>query len=75
MSPYSFYSVINMRKLFSYSSLYYQTLKMKQKHSKCYVCKFCALIGCQFEQKIPTKCAKLVDEKNYQLFRCLKNSE
>ena len=30
-----------------------------------------ALIGCQFAQKVHTKCAKLVDEKNDQLFCCL----
>ena len=39
------------------------------------VCKFCALIGCQFPQKVHTKCAKLADEKYYQLFCCLTNSE
>ena len=33
--------------------------------------KFCALIGCQFAQNVQTKCAKLVDEKNYKLFCCL----
>jgi len=30
-----------------------------------------ALIGCQFAQKVHTKCAKVVDEKNYQQFCCL----
>ena len=34
-----------------------KTLKMPT------VCKFCALIGCQFAQKVHTKCAKLVDAK------------
>ena len=28
----------------------------------------CALIGCQFAQKVHTRCDKLVDEKNDQLF-------
>jgi len=32
---------------------------------------FCALIGCHCT-KVYTKCAKLVDEKNYQLFCCVK---
>ena len=27
------------------------------------------------KQKVHTKCAKLVDEKKYQLFRCLTNCE
>ena len=75
MSPYSFLFCSQYEKTISYSSLNYQTLKMKQKHSKCYVCKFCALIGCQFEHKSHTKCAKLVDEKMDQLFCCLTNSE
>ena len=64
-----------MRKPFSYSQFSNPSLKLKQKHSKCYVCKFCALIGCQFEQNIHTKCAKLVDEKMDQLFCCITNSE
>ena len=31
----------------------------------------CALLGCQSAQKVHKKCAKLVDEKNDQLFCCL----
>jgi len=32
---------------------------------------FVHIIGCQFAQKVHTKCAKLVDEIFYQLFDCL----
>ena len=35
------------------------------------VCKFGVLIGCQFAQKVHTKWARQVDEKNDQLFCCL----
>ena len=56
MSMYSFLFCTQWEKEFILS-LNYQTLKLKKKHSKCYVCTFCALIGCQFEQKVHTKCA------------------